>query len=145
MPCFVRLFDIVAWSALLAAAARDDRKARERWAAICERTERGTRGPRMRKLLGRAERVDLAGNRAEAIRVYEESVRLGRGHDPVRTSVTPIVCRFAELLAAAGDRERAGRELGIDLAYWRAASADWYVGWLERFAAERGITLAASS
>jgi DNA-binding CsgD family transcriptional regulator len=135
--------DEAAVCAIQAATAIEDDETRNRWIDVALAEDPGGRrlSARARRVFARAERAASAGDLDAPIRFLEESAAL------FNQSVAPFAetlarRRRAELLLerdASGDREAAQEELAVILPYWRRAKATWYVGQLERWAADHGL------
>ena len=126
--------------AIQAATAIEDDEARNRWidAALAEDPGGRMLSARARRLFARAERAASAGDFDAPIRFLEESAALFN-QSVVPFGETLARRRRVELLlrrGAAGDRDAAQAELTAILPYWRKAKATWYLGQLERWAAD---------
>jgi hypothetical protein len=141
-PSYVEV-DEAAVCALTAAITQEDSVALDRWIEVALADEAGARRVAAGARLGfaQAERAAKGGDLDLAISLLGESAEL------FRQSFLP----FGETLArrrridlllrrnGADDRDAAQAELAAVLPYWRKARATWYLGELERWAADRGL------
>ena len=135
--------DEAAVCALAAANALEDRVARDRWLEVALADEAGARRvtARASRAFAQAERSVKEGSLDPAIALLGESAELFRqsflffGETLSRRRRTELLLRRN----GAGDREAAQAELAAILPYWRRAKATWYLGQLERWAADRGL------
>jgi DNA-binding CsgD family transcriptional regulator len=129
--------------ALAAAIALEDSVARERWIAVALADEAGAGrlSARGGRAFANAERAAKDGDLDRAISLLGQSAELfGRSWVLAETLTRR---RRIELLlrrSSAGDREAAQAELTAILPYWRKAKATWYLGQLERWAVDQGMT-----
>jgi DNA-binding CsgD family transcriptional regulator len=135
--------DEAAVYALIAATAQDDSEARSRWIEIAVAEDAGPRRAtaRARRAFAQAEHAVGKGNVGAAIDLLGGSVELFV-HALRPFAETLARRRRAELFLrrdATGDREAAQTELAAILPYWRKAKAAWYLGQLQRWAAELGL------
>jgi ATP/maltotriose-dependent transcriptional regulator MalT len=135
--------------AVVAATALEDNEARDLWIEVAYGEEPGGRrvAARARRAFGRAERAASAGDLNRAIPLLGESAELFN-QSLLPFGETLARRRRAELLLrrkAAGDREAAQVELTAILPYWREAKATWYLGQLERWAADLGLDFPAEA
>jgi DNA-binding CsgD family transcriptional regulator len=135
--------DEAAICALVGAITLNDDNALQRLIESALAEEPGGRrlSARARRAFARAERAVNEGDPDAPIPLLGECAEL------FRLSLLPFGetlarRRRAELLLrrnAAGDREAAQAELAAILPYWRRAKATWYLGQLQRWAAELGL------
>jgi DNA-binding CsgD family transcriptional regulator/GTPase SAR1 family protein len=135
--------DEAAVSALAAAITQEDSVALDRWIEVALADEAGARRvtARARRAFAQAERAASKGDLDPSISLLGESAEFFR----------QVLLPFGETLArrrrielllrrnALGDRDAAQAELGAILPYWRKAKATWYLGQLERWAADLGL------
>jgi hypothetical protein len=122
---------------------QEDSVALDRWIEVALADEAGARrvAGRARQAFARAERAASKADLDLAISL------LGESTESFRQSFLP----FGETLArrrrielllrrnGAGDRDAAQAELAAMLPYWHKAKATWYLGQLERWAADHGL------
>jgi DNA-binding CsgD family transcriptional regulator/tetratricopeptide (TPR) repeat protein len=135
--------DEAAVCAVVGAVTLGDDKALHRLIESALGEEPGGRrlSARARRAFARAQQVASEGDLDAAIPLLGECAEL------FQVSLLPFGetlarRRRAELLFrrnAAGDREAAQAELAAILPYWRKAKATWYLGQLERWAADLGL------
>jgi DNA-binding CsgD family transcriptional regulator len=136
--------DEAAVYALIAATAQDDSQARSRWIELALAEDAGPRRSTAsaRRAFAQGERAVSEGNVGAAMNLLTESAELFE--QALRPFAETLARRRrAELLFrrnAAGDREAAQAELAAILPYWRKAKATWYLGQLERWAADLGLS-----
>ncbi len=136
--------DEAAVCALGAAIAQEDSVALSRWIDVADAKEAGSRrgSARARQAFAQAERAVIARELDAAIPLLEESAEVFK-QSLVPFGETLARRRRVELLLrrnAVGDREAAQAELAAILPYWRRAKATWYLGQLERWATDLGLT-----
>jgi hypothetical protein len=129
--------------ALTAAITYEDGVALERWIEVALGDEGGARrvAGRARQAFARAERAGKEGDLDLAISLLGESAELFR-QSFLPFGETLARRRRAELLLrrnGPGDRDAAQAELAAILPCWRKAKATWYLGQLERWAADHGL------
>ena len=135
--------DEAAVCALAAAITQEDSVALDRWIEVVLADEAGARrvAGRARQAFARAERAATEGGVDRAISLLGESAELFRqsflpfGETLARRRRSALLLRRN----GAGDREATQAELTAILPYWRKAKATWYLGQLERWAAEHGL------
>jgi DNA-binding CsgD family transcriptional regulator len=141
--------DEAAVCALAAAVTHEDVAARDRWIEIKLADEAGNRRvtARASRAFAGAERHAREGDVDPAISLLGESAEL------FRLSLLP----FGETLArrrrvehllrrnGVGDRDAAQADLAAILPYWRKAKATWYLGQLQRWAADQGLIVPADA
>jgi DNA-binding CsgD family transcriptional regulator len=136
--------DEAAVYALIAATAQEDTEARSRWIELALAEDAGPRRSTAsaRRAFAQGERAVSEGNVGAAINLLSESAELFE--QALRPFAETLARRRrAELLFrrnAAGDREAAQAELAAILPYWRKAKATWYLGQLECWARDLGLT-----
>ena len=136
--------DEAAACALAAAVMQEDGVARDRWIEVALANEAGARrvAARATRAFAHAEGVAIEGDLDPAISFLEESAELFR-QSLLAFGETLARRRRIELLLrrnGPGDREAAQAELTALLPYWRAAKATWYLGQLEQWAVDQGLT-----
>jgi len=135
--------DEAAVCALAAAITQEDSVALDRWIEVVLADEASARrvAGRARQAFARAERAATEGGVDRAISLLGESAELFRqsflpfGETLARRRRSALLLRRN----GAGDREATQAELTAILPYWRKAKATWYLGQLERWAAEHGL------
>ena len=135
--------DEAAVCAVAAAIMQKDSAALGRWIEVALVEEHGARriSGRARRAFAGAERAANGADLDVAIRLQAESADLFN-QSLLPFGETLARRRRAELLVrrnAAGDREAAQAEVATIRPYWRKAKAPWFLGQLERWAAELGL------
>jgi hypothetical protein len=135
--------DEAAVCALAAAITQEDSVARDRWIELALADEAGARRvtARARRAFARAERAAKEGDLDLAISLLGESAELFQ-QSFLPFGETLSRRRRIELLLrrnGAADRDTAQAELAAILPYWGKAKAMWYLGQLERWAADHGL------
>ncbi|MEK6227413.1 MAG: AAA family ATPase [Chloroflexota bacterium] len=135
--------DEAAVCALAAAIAQEDSVALDRWLEVALADEAGARRVTVRasRAFAQAERDAKEGSLDPSITLLGESAEFFR-QSLLQFGETLARRRRIELLLrrnALGDRDAAQAELGAILPYWRKAKATWYLGQLERWAADLGL------
>jgi len=139
--------DQAAVCALTAAITQGDNVALDRWIKIALADESGAR-----RVAGRARQAFAQAVRAANDRDLDLAISLvGESAELFRQSFlafgeTLARRRRIELLLrrnGAGDRDAAQAELAAMLPYWRKAKATWYLGQLERWAADHGLAFSS--
>jgi hypothetical protein len=135
--------DEAAVCALTAAMTQEDIIALDRWIDVALADEGGARrvSAHARRAFAQAERAAKEGDLDLATSLLAESAE----------SFSQSFLPFGETLArrrrielllgqdGAGDRDAAQAELAAVVPYWRKAKATWYLGQLERWAADHGL------
>ena len=129
--------------AVVGAITLKDSEALDRWieVALTEQPGAGV-SAHARRVFARAERAANVGDLDFAIALLGESAELF-SQSLLAFGETLARRRRAELLLrrnAMGDREAAQEELVEILPYWRKAKATWYLGQLEQWAVDQGLT-----
>jgi hypothetical protein len=135
--------DEAAVCALTAAITQEDSVALDRWIQVAIADEAGARrvAGRARRAFAQAERAAKGGDLDLAISLLGESAEsfqqsfLPFGETLARRRRIQLLLRRND----AGDRDAAQAELTAMLPYWRKAKATWYLGQLERWAADHGL------
>jgi len=135
--------DEAAVCALAAAITQEDSAALSRWIEVALADEAAARrvSGRARRAFAQAERAASEGDLDLAISLLGESAELFR-QSFLAFGETLARRRRIELLLrrnGAGDRDAAQAELAATLPYWRKAKATWYLGQVERWAADHGL------
>ena len=128
--------------AIRAAIELGDGEALRRWIEIACAGEAAPRRIAARARRAFAEAEAATGERDRAVELFGQSADLFE-RSLVPLSATLARRRRAELLLkrnAAGDRDAAQVELNTLLPYWRTAKAVWYLGQLEHWATDVGLT-----
>jgi hypothetical protein len=137
--------DEAAVCALTAAITQEDSVARDRWIkfALADHAGAPRVSTRARRAFAQADLAAMEGDLDLAMSL------LGECAESFRQSFLP----FGETLArrrrtelllrrnGAGDRNAAQAELAAMLPYWIKAKATWYLGQLERWAADQGLAV----
>jgi DNA-binding CsgD family transcriptional regulator len=135
--------------ALTAAITQENGVALDRWINVALADEAGAQriSARARRAFAQAERAAKEGDLDPSISLLGESAELFR-QSFLAFAETLARRRRSELLFRrndVGDREAAQAELTAILPYWRKAKATWYLGQLERWAAELGLNFPAEA
>lgn len=128
-------------AAMLSALRLGDRDAVTRWAGIGAAAVTSTRGrdpAQATRTVAVALSSWLRGEEEATLDALDRAARLFQED---RAGVLAAVVREARarMLTALGRRDAARAELDEALAFWRTAKATWYIGELERWAAENGV------
>ena len=125
---------------LAAALERGDAGTIERWTrTLLERPDAAWAMPPARAY-ARAVLARQAGDGPGATAHYREAITLAAQLPPLRLTILgQSLLGLAEIEAAAGHGDEAAQAFAQVHGSWRAMRATWYLGELERWAAERGI------
>jgi tetratricopeptide (TPR) repeat protein len=127
-----------------AALARGDAATVDRWSRIVLEAGDAAWAQSASRAYARAVIARQAGDVSGATTLYEEAAALAdRQRGLWRATLTHALLGLAEIHAAAGRTKDAGEAFDRAVAKWRWAGATWYVGELERWAAEHGIPVTA--
>jgi DNA-binding CsgD family transcriptional regulator len=132
--------------ATYAAAQVGNREEWARWLNVALDLQ-DPRGRRAARAFALGERGAASGDLGEAAQQFAAAAEGFRGA-LVTLPATLAEMRLIESLLHrdhVGDREHASRVLETLVAYWRKGKATWYLGELERWAAERGLQFAGGS
>lgn len=135
--------------ALAAAVAQDNGAALARWIKVALSDDAGVRrlSARARRAFAQAAVAAQKGDVSASIPLLTESAELFKqslmpfGETLARRRRVELLLRRNDV----GDAEAAKAELAAILPYWRRANAVWYLGQLESWAADRGLTVPAEA
>ena len=129
---------------LAAALDRGDAATIDRWSRTVLESRDAVWAMAASRAYARAVLARQAGDAAGATALYEEAATLAEGQRGLwRSTLTHSLLGLAEIHVGAGRANEAAEAFERAVAKWRPARATWYLGWLERWAAERGIPTGA--